>query len=191
MIRIFDFLFSFFGLLVLSPVLLILFAITYFDTGSPLFRQERIGRFEEPFTLVKFRTMQFNTASVASHLVDKSAITPIGSFLRKSHLDELPQLWNVLKGNMSLVGARPALFSQEKLRDARKKHDVYRVRPGITGLSQVTGHDMSDPKLLSKIDAIYPKIKSIKLDVKILFATITGIFRNNLVEIVKKELKDV
>ena len=110
MIRIFDFLFSFFGLLVLSPVLLILFVITYFDTGSPLFRQERIGRFEEPFTLVKFRTMQFDTASVASHLVDKSAITPIGSFLRKSHLDELPQLWNVLKGNMSLVGPRPALF---------------------------------------------------------------------------------
>ena len=113
MIRIFDFLFSFFGLLVLSPVLLILFVITYFDTGSPLFRQERIGRFEEPFTLVKFRTMQFDTASVASHLVDKSAITSIGSFLRKSHLDELPQLWNVLKGNMSLVGPRPALFSQE------------------------------------------------------------------------------
>ena len=151
MIRIFDFLFSFFGLLVLSPVLLILFVITYFDTGSPLFRQERIGRFEEPFTLVKFRTMQFDTASVASHLVDKSAITPIGSFLRKSHLDELPQLWNVLKGNMSLVGPRPALFSQEKLRDARKRHGVYRVRPGITGLSQVSGLDTS--KLLAETDA--------------------------------------
>ena len=153
MIRIFDFLFSFFGLLALSPVLLILFVVTYFDTGSPLFRQERIGRFEEPFTLVKFRTMQFDTASVASHLVDKSAITPIGSFLRKSHLDELPQLWNVLKGNMSLVGPRPALFSQEKLRDARKKHDIYRVRPGITGLSQVSGLDTSTPELLAETDA--------------------------------------
>ena len=113
MVRIFDFLFSFFGLLVLSPVLLILFVITYFDTGSPLFRQERIGRFEEPFTLIKFRTMQFDTASVASHLVDKSAITSIGSFLRKSHLDELPQLWNVLKGNMSLVGPRQLCLARK------------------------------------------------------------------------------
>ena len=174
MIRIFDFLFSFFGLLVLSPVLLILFAITYFDTGSPLFRQERIGRFDEPFTLIKFRTMQFNTASVASHLVDKSAITPIGSFLRKSHLDELPQLWNVLKGNMSLVGPRPALFSQEKLRDARKKHNVYRVRPGITGLSQVSGLDTSTPELLAETDAKMIQNLSLIDYFKFIIATASG-----------------
>ena len=151
MIRIFDFLFSFFGLLVLSPVLLILFAITYFDTGSPLFRQERIGRFEEPFTLIKFRTMQFDTASVASHLVDKSAITPIGSFLRKSHLDELPQLWNVLKGNMSLVGPRPALFSQEKLRDARKNMMFIECAQVLLGFHRLVVLTLLPPSFLLRL----------------------------------------
>ena len=151
MIRIFDFLFSFFGLLVLSPVLLILFAITYFDTGSPLFRQERIGRFEEPFTLIKFRTMQFDTASVASHLVDKSAITPIGSFLRKSHLDELPQLWNVLKGNMSLVGPRPALFSQEKLRDARKNMMFIECAQVLLGFHRLAVLTLLPPSFLLRL----------------------------------------
>ena len=174
MIRIFDFLFSFFGLLFLSPILAVLFLITYFDTGSPLFRQERIGRFEKSFTLVKFRTMQFDTASVASHLVDKSAITSVGSFLRKSHLDELPQLWNVLKGDMSLVGPRPALFSQEKLRNARKKHNVYKVRPGITGLSQVSGLDTSTPELLAETDAKMLENLTIKHYFKYIIATAGG-----------------
>jgi len=110
MIRLLDLFFSFVGLIALSPLLMIIFITGLFDTGSPLFRQERIGRNEKPFSLVKFRTMRKDTASVASHLADASAITSFGQFLRKTKLDELPQLWNVFKGEMSLVGPRPGLF---------------------------------------------------------------------------------
>ncbi len=112
MIRFLDFLFSVLGLVFGLPVLLILVLIGYFDTRSPLFCQQRVGRHRKPFTLVKFRTMRPDTASVASHLADASAITPFGHFLRRTKLDELPQLWNVLKGEMSLVGPRPCLFNQ-------------------------------------------------------------------------------
>ena len=174
MIRLFDFLFSFFGLLFLSPVLIVIFFLTLVDTGSPLFRQERIGHLEKPFTLVKFRTMQKDTASVASHFADVSAITSVGSFLRKTHLDELPQLWNVLKGDMSLVGPRPALFSQQKLRDARKAHNVYDVRPGITGLSQVSGLDTSTPELLAETDAKMLQALSIPNYFKYIISTAGG-----------------
>src|SRR5690348_11324179 len=107
MLRCFDLVFSIFGLVVLSPLLLVLMAFGYIDTGSPLFRQIRVGRGQRPFVLLKFRTMRVNTASVATHLVNPAAITVYGRFLRKSKLDELPQLLNVLKGDMSLVGPRP------------------------------------------------------------------------------------
>ena len=109
MIRLLDLFFSFFGLLFTMPFLVILYIIGLFDTGSPIFRQERVGRNKKPFTLIKFRTMSVNTASVASHLASSASITPLGNFLRKTKLDELPQLWNVLKGEMSLVGPRPGL----------------------------------------------------------------------------------
>jgi len=153
MIRFLDVVLSFFGLLFLFPILTLLFFIGVFDTGSPLFRQERIGRFEKPFILVKFRTMSKDAASVASHLSDSTKITRFGSFLRKTKLDELPQLWNVLKGDMSLVGPRPGLFNQQELRNARKVCGVFDARPGVTGLSQVSGIDMSTPELLAKTDA--------------------------------------
>ncbi|ERT14318.1 sugar transferase [Photorhabdus temperata] len=152
-IRIFDIIFSLAGLIVFSPILLILTIIGLFDTGSPLFRQIRVGRYQNPFTLVKFRTMKIDTASVASHLASTSSITKFGSFLRKSKLDELPQLWNVLKGDMSLVGPRPCLFNQEELITERKLRDVFNVKPGITGLAQVNTVDMSTPKLLAEMDA--------------------------------------
>lgn len=153
MLRFFDVVFSFFGLLFGSPVLLVIYLVGLFDTGSPLFRQERVGRNQKPFTLVKFRTMRVGTASVASHLADVQAITPMGQFLRHTKLDELPQLWNVLKGEMSLVGPRPGLFNQQELLQARQKHDVFAARPGITGLAQVNGIDMSTPELLAQTDA--------------------------------------
>lgn len=152
MIRFFDILFSSLGLVVGSPILIGLYVFGLFDTGSPLFKQTRVGRHKSSFTLVKFRTMRLDTASVASHQVSAAAITSMGRFLRRSKLDELPQLWNVLKGEMSLVGPRPCLPTQLELiaeRDARK---VFNIRPGITGLAQLNDIDMSMPERLAKKD---------------------------------------
>lgn len=152
MIRIFDIVFSVLGLVFGFPVLLVLTLIGLFDTGSPIFRQVRVGRHQKPFTLVKFRTMNVDTASVASHLASTASITPFGHFLRKSKLDELPQLWNVLKGEMSLVGPRPGLFNQDELTAERSVRGIYEVRPGVTGLAQVSDIDMSTPRLLAETD---------------------------------------
>lgn len=153
LIRLFDIVLSLFGLLLALPVLALITVIGILDTGSPLFKQQRVGKGQRPFTLVKFRTMRRNTASVASHLASSEAITAFGSWLRRTKLDELPQLWNVLRGEMSLVGPRPCLFSQYELISAREQLGIYAVRPGITGLAQVNGIDMSTPELLAKTDA--------------------------------------
>lgn len=153
LIRIFDVIFALIGLIVSFPFFLIIAFIGLFDTGAPIFRQERVGRDKKPFVLVKFRTMKLDTASVASHLASASAITPLGRFLRRTKLDELPQLWNVLKGEMSLVGPRPCLFNQHELIEERENRGVFSVRPGITGLAQVNNIDMSTPRLLAETDA--------------------------------------
>lgn len=149
MIRILDFVFSLLGLICLSPVFLIIYCLIWRSGDKPLFRQQRVGRYQKPFVLIKFRTMSMDTASVASHLVETSAITPIGHFLRRTKLDELPQLWNVLKGEMSLVGPRPCLPSQTALIEVRTQHHIFHVRPGITGLAQLQQIDMSTPELLA------------------------------------------
>lgn len=174
MIRFFDICFSVLGLVFGFPVLMLLTLIGFFDTGSPIFRQERVGRNQKPFTLVKFRTMKLDTASVATHLASSASITRFGSFLRRTKLDELPQLWNVLKGDMSLVGPRPGLFNQEDLTKARETHKVFDVRPGITGLAQVNEIDMSTPELLAKTDAEMIKTLSISNYFKYIFQTVSG-----------------
>ncbi|MFL9710425.1 sugar transferase [Methylobacillus sp. Pita1] len=174
MIRFFDVVFSLLGLVLGLPLLLIIYLLGLWDTGSPLFRQVRVGRYQQPFTLVKFRTMQVDTASVASHLASASSITKLGSFLRKTKLDELPQLWNVLKGEMSLVGPRPNLFNQEELIAERAKLGVYDARPGITGIAQVNDIDMSVPKLLAETDARMLRDMRISLYFKLLFQTLLG-----------------
>ncbi len=174
MIRIFDFFFSFIGLILGFPVLLIITVIGYFDTGSPIFRQERVGRYKKPFVLVKFRTMKVGTASVASHLASSSAITPFGNFLRRTKIDELPQLWNVLMGEMSLVGPRPNLFNQDELIAERDKLGVYSVRPGVTGLAQVNAIDMSTPKRLAETDARMIKELTIGKYFSYILQTVTG-----------------
>ncbi len=153
MTRFFDIFFALLGLLFLSPLLLLLWALAWRDNRSPLFKQQRVGRNQMPFVLVKFRTMRPDTASVATHLADASAITPFGRFLRRTKLDELPQLWNVLWGEMSLVGPRPCLFNQQELIAHRTALGVFSARPGITGLAQIQGIDMSTPELLAKTDA--------------------------------------
>lgn len=152
LLRLLDIVFAFTGLLLGFPILCLLTIIGLFDTGSPIFRQVRVGRNKRPFTLVKFRTMKVDTASVASHLASASSITRFGGFLRKTKLDELPQLWNVLWGDMSLVGPRPCLFNQHELIHEREKRGVLSARPGITGLAQVNEIDMSTPVLLAETD---------------------------------------
>jgi len=174
MLRVFDFLFSFFGLLFGFPVLLVIFLIGLFDTGSPLFVQERVGRRKKPFKLVKFRTMSKDTASVASHLASSASITKLGAFLRRTKLDELPQIWNVLMGDMSLVGPRPSLFNQEELITERDALGVYSLRPGVTGLAQIKGIDMSTPELLAKTDAKMISTMSVANYFKYIFLTVAG-----------------
>ncbi|WAD28780.1 sugar transferase [Pseudomonadaceae bacterium T75] len=174
MIRVFDFVFSLLGLVLGFPVLLVLTIVGLFDTGSPIFRQVRVGRHQQPFTLVKFRTMKMDTASVATHLASSASITPFGHFLRKTKLDELPQLWNVLKGEMSLVGPRPGLFNQEELTEERAKRGVFDVRPGITGLAQVNEIDMSTPALLAETDQKMIQSLTVADYFKYIFMTVAG-----------------
>ncbi|WP_421864511.1 sugar transferase [Marinobacter adhaerens] len=174
MIRFFDFAFSLLGLVFGLPLLLLLTLIGFFDTGSPIFRQERVGRHKKPFTLVKFRTMSKETLSVASHLASPAAITPFGRFLRRTKLDELPQLWNVLKGEMSLVGPRPCLFNQEELIMEREKRGVLAARPGITGLAQVNDIDMSTPTLLAETDQKMLQNLTVSAYFKYILMTVSG-----------------
>lgn len=174
MIRLFDFLFSIAGLLILLPVGLILYVIGLFDTGKPVFVQERVGKNKQPFNLYKFRTMSVDTKSVASHLANQASITKFGGFLRKTKLDELPQLVNVLVGDMSLVGPRPNLFNQTELIEERDKRGVYDVIPGITGLAQINEIDMSTPKKLAEVDAEMIESLTVGRYFRYIFATVGG-----------------
>ena len=173
-IRTLDFLMALAGLLVTFPVLLIITIIGLFDTGSPIFIQERVGKNKKPFNLIKFRTMSVDTKSVASHLASTASITKLGGFLRKTKIDELPQLINVLKGEMSFVGPRPNLFNQEELINERDSRGVYDVLPGITGLAQVNTIDMSTPKLLAETDQKMIETLTITNYFKYIIQTATG-----------------
>jgi len=172
--RIFDILFSFFGILILSPIMVLLLTIGFFDSGSPVFRQERVGINRKPFYLLKFRSMHINAPSVATHLASVHSITPFGSFLRRSKLDELPQLLNVFMGDMSLVGPRPNLFNQTDLIEERQKRGVYGIRPGITGLAQINKIDMSTPQLLAETDAKMVSQFNVWYYFKYIFLTVFG-----------------
>ena len=174
MIRLLDFSAAFLGLLFLWPIFLIVTIIGLFDTGAPIFIQERVGRNKKPFKLIKFRTMNIDTKSVASHLTNKSSITNLGAFLRKTKLDELPQLINVLKGEMSIVGPRPNLYNQDELIAARDELGVYDVLPGITGLAQIQNIDMSTPELLAKVDKQMIDTLNLRDYFKYIIKTATG-----------------
>ncbi|EKO3839612.1 sugar transferase [Vibrio harveyi] len=174
MIRIIDFFAALVGLFFLWPLLLVVIIIGLFDTGSPIFVQERVGRNKKPFKLIKLRTMSIDTQSVASHLANNASITKLGAFLRKTKIDELPQLINVLKGEMSLVGPRPNLFNQHELISEREKFGVYDVLPGITGLAQVQNIDMSTPSLLAKTDKEMIDTLTLKDYFKYIMMTATG-----------------
>jgi lipopolysaccharide/colanic/teichoic acid biosynthesis glycosyltransferase len=152
MIRIFDFLFSLIGLIFLFPVLILVFFIGLFENGSPLFIQKRVGLNLKSFFLIKFRTMPIGVRSTGTHLMENIQLSSFGHFLRRSKIDEIPQLLNVFLGDMSLVGPRPCLVNQRKLILERKKRGVFKVRPGITGLAQISNINMKTPTLLAKTD---------------------------------------
>ena len=152
MIRSLDFLFSLIGLIFLLPALIFIFFIGLFDNGSPFFIQKRVGYNLKPFFSNKFRTMPVYVRSAGTHLIKNIELINFGFFLRKTKIDEIPQLLNVFLGNMSLVGPRPCLFNQRKLIRERKKRGVFKVRPGITGLAQINSINMKTPTLLAKTD---------------------------------------
>ena len=173
-IRTLDFVMALVGLILTFPILIIIIVIGYFDTGSPIFIQERVGKNKCAFKLIKFRTMSVGTESIASHLANSTSITKLGTILRKTKIDELPQLINVLKGEMSFVGPRPNLFNQKELIEERDRLNVYDVLPGITGLAQVNTIDMSTPKLLAEIDQKMIQGLTIQSYFKYIIMTVTG-----------------
>jgi lipopolysaccharide/colanic/teichoic acid biosynthesis glycosyltransferase len=156
-------------------VLLIVWAlIKYGSPGPGIFAQERVGRFGKTFICYKFRTMQQGTVQAGTHEVSQASVTQIGRFLRGTKLDELPQVWNILKNEMSLIGPRPGLPVQKALFEARQALGVFQVKPGISGLAQVNDIDMSDPDKLAKWDARYVALQSLSLDIGIVLATVSG-----------------
>ena len=179
MIRFFDFFFSILGLIVLFPIFVLLWIIGFLENGSPIFKQKRVGYLQKLFLLIKFRTMKKNTKSIATHLINNSMITKFGYFLRRTKLDEAPQLINVLKGDMSFVGPRPCLANQKKLISERKKRGIFEVRPGITGLAQIRGITMEKPILLSKIELEMIKKMNLYYYFYYIFATLYLIFVKN------------
>lgn len=173
--RIYDIVFSTIGLFISSPIILIaVIMVRLSSKGRGILIQKRVGIEERLFDCYKIRTMYYDTPLLPTHMMPSSQITPLGKLLRKTRIDELPQFLNVLKGEMSLVGPRPCLPTQLSLINARKRVGVLKVRPGITGLAQVLGVDMSDARKLSRIDSLYVRKRTLLLDAKILVVTILG-----------------
>ena len=173
-IRTYDILIAFSILLFFAPIFTFIFIICLIESKKPIFVQKRVGKNQIPFNLIKFRTMKVNTPSLASHLVHGESITRFGRVIRSLKMDELPQLINVIKGDMSLVGPRPCLFNQLELISLREESNVFLVKPGITGLAQIKGIDMSNPKKLALTDAyMISKYNQINY-FKYLFLTLFG-----------------
>ena len=173
--RLFDFSAALIGLAFAAPVILVVMLLVRRSSPGPaIFAQTRVGTEETPFTCYKLRTMYQNTGDKPSHEVGATNVTPLGAVLRRTKLDELPQLFNVLKGELSLVGPRPCLTTQAELIEARRRAGVFACRPGITGLAQIRGVDMSDPAKLALLDQEYVRSQSFIGDARILLATVTG-----------------
>lgn len=173
--RILDIILSLFGIIIFSPLLFSVFLISIiFQPGNPLFFQQRVGQDKRLFTLLKFRTMKPDTKLAGTHEVHSNQVTAWGRLLRKIKIDELPQLWNVLKGEMSMVGPRPCLPTQTELIQARQKMGVFGVRPGVTGLAQIQGIDMSKPELLARTDAEMMRTMSLLKYFKYILLTMCG-----------------
>jgi O-antigen biosynthesis protein WbqP len=162
------------------PLLLVALAVRLTSQGPALYWSDRVGKDNAIFKMPKFRSMRTDTPAVATHLLDKPEawLTPIGSFIRKTSFDELPQLWCILKGDMSFVGPRPALFNQHDLIDLRTQQGVHRLVPGLTGWAQINGRDeLSIPDKVG-FDATYLRTKSLAIDIKIIWRTFTQALRS-------------
>ena len=165
----------------LLPLVLIAVVVRCTSSGPALYWSDRVGRNNRIFKMPKFRSMRVETPAVATHLLDNPSayLTPIGSFLRKSSLDELPQLWGILRGDMSFVGPRPALFNQQDLIELRTSAGVHALLPGLTGWAQVNGRDELEIPLKVKFDAEYLQRRSMGLDVWILWLTFLKVLRRD------------
>jgi O-antigen biosynthesis protein WbqP len=180
--RVFDiFLGCLAALVLFVPVLLVAMAVRLTSKGPALYWSDRVGRNNVIFKMPKVRSMRVGTPAVATHLLAdaRSHLTPIGSFLRKSSLDELPQLWSILAGDMSFVGPRPALFNQQDLIDMRTEHGVHTLVPGLTGWAQVNGRDELPIPEKVKLDVVYLHRQSLWFDVRILWLTFVKVLNRD------------
>lgn len=180
--RVFDFIISLFALIILSPLFLLVALIILIGDGTPvLFRQKRVGKNNELFTIYKFRTMKRGTENVASGKLKNAnaKITRFGRILRATSIDELPQLFNILNGTMSLVGPRPLIPEEAEIRELREKYNVYSIRPGITGWAQVNGRDNISLEQKAMLDKEYVEKQSLGFDIKILIMTVLKVLRRD------------
>lgn len=180
--RTFDLVLAVFaGIFLIVPVLLIALLVLSTSKGPALYWSRRVGRNNMIFEMPKFRSMQIGTPAVATHLLSNPAtyLTPVGGFLRKSSLDELPQLWSILKGDMSFVGPRPALFNQYDLIDIRSQQGVHELVPGLTGWAQVNGRDELPIPEKVKLDVEYKQRQSLWFDIYILWLTLVKVLRRD------------
>lgn len=178
--RFFDLLMSVFAsIILLVPAVLVALVVRLTSEGSIIYWSDRVGRYNKVFKMPKFRTMRVNTPAVATHLMVKAEqyLTPVGSFLRKSSLDELPQLWSILMGHMSFVGPRPALFNQDDLIKLRTEKGVEKLIPGLTGWAQVNGRDELPIPIKVGLDIEYMERQSYWFDMYILWLTFLKVFR--------------
>ena len=172
--RIFDLILALFVMLALFiPMVIVAIAVKLTSKGPVLYWSDRVGQHNLIFKMPKFRSMKTDTPAVATHLLEdpKSVLTPIGDFLRKSSLDELPQIWNILKGDMSFVGPRPALYNQDDLIELRTQQDIHRLLPGLTGWAQINGRDELPIPDKVALDLAYKNKQSFCFDLKILYLT--------------------
>jgi len=172
-------------MLLVAPFLLITFIVIITTSSGPaLYWSKRVGQYNKLFSMPKFRSMRVGTPQIATHLMNQQSnpngfLTPVGSFIRRTSLDELPQLWSVLKGDMSIVGPRPALFNQEDLIALRTEYGVHTLKPGITGWAQINGRDEIPIPQKVALDAYYLEHQSLFLDIKIILLTAVKVLRRD------------
>ena len=178
--------------LLISPVIILSMIFILIEDGLPtIFTQKRLGINKKEFYIYKLRTMKKNTPNIATHEINKNKLLNVGIFLRKFKIDELPQVLNYIKGDINLVGPRPGLPSQKELAQQREINNIFDIKPGITGLAQILGYDMSDPILLSKIDKIYLNNQRTDVKLKILLATFYKRYRSNIEKIFKDDINSI